>query len=39
MVIILAAVAILTAASALVFRTRRAQAYFRSAVSEDPPVA
>ena len=35
MVIILAAVAILTAASALVFRTRRARARFRTAVRDD----
>ena len=37
MVIILAAVAALTAASALVFRTRRARARFRVVVSEDVP--
>lgn len=35
MVIILAVVAILTAASALVFRTRRARARFRAAAPED----
>jgi hypothetical protein len=39
MVIILAAVAILTAASALVFRTRRARARFRLAVPEVPPAS
>ena len=38
MVIILAVVAILTAASALVFRTRRARAHFRVAVPESAPV-
>ena len=37
MVIILAVVAALTAASALVFRTRRARAHFRVVVSEDTP--
>jgi len=37
MVIILAAVAILTAASALVFFTRRSRARFRVAIPEDPP--
>ena len=39
MVIILAAVAILTAASALVFRTRRARARFRVVVPEGPPAS
>ena len=39
MVIILAAVAILTAASALVFRTRRARARFRAAAPEDLPAS
>jgi hypothetical protein len=38
MVIILAVVAILTAFSALVFRTRRARARFRTAVPEHPPT-
>jgi hypothetical protein len=37
MAIILAAVAILTAASALVFRTRRSRARFRVEVSDDAP--
>jgi hypothetical protein len=37
MAIILAAVALLTAASALLFRTRRARAHFRSPVREQPP--
>jgi hypothetical protein len=39
MVVILAAVAILTAASALVFRTRRARLRFRVAPPENPTVS
>ena len=39
LVIILSVVALLTAASALVFRTRRARVRFRAAVAEDPRVS